>query len=296
MSDDRARRPFRLALGAKHLKRDVDQEIEFHIAMRTQALVAQGLDAETARARAIAQFGDSAAVREECVTIDTQRSRAMTLAERLGNFRQDVAYAVRTLRQHPAFAGIVILILALGIGANTATFSVIDALMLRPLPVSHPEALVTIGDPRATGRLSEGTPESDIASYPLYTDLRDGNHVLTGLYGSGRAGRLDVVIDQAPASAKPGPTEGEHPHGRFVTGNFFSVLGVGAASGRTFAATEDRVTGADPVVVISEAYWRKRFAGDPAAIGRTITDQWGGFRDRRRRGKGVHRRYRGPAN
>ncbi len=211
MSDDPTRRPFRLALGAKHLKRDVDQEIEFHIAMRTQALVAQGLDAETARARAVAQFGDSAAVREECVTIDTQRSRAMTLAERLGNFRQDVAYAVRTLRQHPAFAGIVILILALGIGANTATFSVIDALMLRPLPVSHPEALVTIGDPRATGRLSEGTPESDIASYPLYTDLRDGNHVLTGLYGSGRAGRLNVVIDQAPASAKPGPTEGSIP-------------------------------------------------------------------------------------
>ena len=277
MSDDRTRRPFRLALGAKHLKRDVDQEIEFHIAMRTQALVAQGLDAETARARAVAQFGDSAAVREECVTIDTQRSRATTLAERLGNFRQDVAYAVRSLRQNPAFAGIVILILALGIGANTATFSVIDALMLRPLPVTHPEALVTIGDPRATGRLSEGTPESEIASYPLYTDLRDGNHVLTGLYGSGRTGRLDVVIDQAPASAKPGPTEGEHPHGRFVTGNFFSVLGVGAASGRTFAATEDRVTGADPVVVISEAYWRKRFAGDPAAIGRTITINGAGF-------------------
>ena len=277
MSDDPSRRPFRLALGAKHLKRDVDQEIEFHIAMRTQALVAHGLDAETARAQAIAQFGDSAAVREECVTIDTRRSRATTMAERLGNLHQDVAYAIRTLRQNPAFACIVIVILALGIGANTATFSVIDALMLRPLPVSHPEALVTIGDPRATGKLSEGTPGSDIMSYPLYTDLRDGNHVLTGLYGTGRTGQLDVVIDQAPASAKPGPTEAEHPHGRFVTGNFFSVLGIGAVAGRTFAATEDRVTGADPVVVISDAYWRKRFSGDPAVVGRTITVNGAGF-------------------
>jgi predicted permease len=277
MTDDRTRRPFRLALGAKHLKRDVDQEIEFHIAMRTQALVAQGLDAVTARARAIAQFGDSAAVREECVTIDTQRSRAMTLTERLGNLQQDVMYAFRTLRQNPAFASIVILILALGIGANTATFSVIDALMLRPLPVSHPEGLVTIGDPRATGRLSEGTPQAGIASYPLYTDLRDGNHVLTGLYATGRTNRLDVVIDQAPASARPGPTEAEHPHGRFVTGNFFSVLGVGAVAGRTFAAAEDRLTGASPVVVISYAYWQNRFAGNPAVVGRTITVNGAGF-------------------
>ncbi len=270
MTDDRTRRPFRLALGAKHLKRDVDQEIEFHIAMRTQALVDQGLDAETARARAIAQFGDSAAVREECVTIDTQRSRAVTAAERLSDIRQDIAYALRTLHQNPAFACIVILILALGIGANTATFSVIDALMLRPLPVSHPEGLVTIGDPQATHRLSKGTPESDIASYPGYADLRDGNHVLAGLYATGMTSRLDVVIDQTPASTQPGPTEAEHPHGRFVTGNFFAVLGVGAIAGRTFAATEDRVTGADPVVVISYAYWRNRFARDPAAVGRPV--------------------------
>jgi predicted permease len=277
MTDDRARRPFRLTLGAKHLKRDVDQEIEFHIAMRTQALVAQGLDPETARARAIAQFGDSAAVREECVTIDTERSRAMTMAERLGNFQQDVAYAFRTLRHNPAFAGIVILILALGIGANTATFSVIDALMLRPLPVSHPEALVTIGDPRATGERSEGTPQSAVASYPLYTDLRDGNHVLTGLYATGVTDRLDVVIAQTPAAARPGPTEAEHPHGRFVTGNFFAVLGVSAVLGRTFAATEDHVTGADPIVVISYAYWQKRFAGDPAVVGRRITIDGAGF-------------------
>ncbi len=277
MTDDRARRPFRLALGARHLKRDVDQEIEFHITMRTQALVAQGLDAGSARAQAIAQFGDSAAVREECVTIDTRRSRAVTTAERFGNLRQDGAYAIRTLRQHPAFAAIVILILAVGIGANTATFSVIDALMLRPLPVQHPEALVTLGNPKATGHLSLGTPETDVVSYPLYTDLRDSNHVLTGLYANGRTNRLDVVIDRTPAAGHATPDEAEHPHGRFVSGNFFSVLGVRAFAGRTFTAAEDRATGADPVVVISYGYWKKRFASDLATVGRTITIDGAGF-------------------
>jgi predicted permease len=271
MSDVGGRRPFRLTLGVKHVARDVDQEIEFHIAMRAQALVAIGLDPETARAQATAQFGDSAAVRAECLTIDIQRTRAMTVTERLDNLRRDAAYAVRSLRQHPGFAAVVILILALGVGANTATFSVIDALMLRSLPVEQPDRLVTIGDPKATGRLSEGTPNAAVVSYPLYLDIRDGNHVLSGVYATGRAGRLDVVIDRRPDSGRGTPAEPEHPRGRFVSTNFFFVLGVHAYAGRTFAATEGVVAGADPVVVLSHAYWRQRFAGDPAAVGRSIT-------------------------
>jgi predicted permease len=270
MTDSRGRRPFRLSLGAKHVTRDVDQEIEFHIAMRAQALVATGLDPETARAQAIAQFGNSAAVRAECLVIDTQRTRAMTATERLDNLRRDAAYAVRSLRQHPGFAIVVILILALGIGANTATFSVIDALMLRPLPVEAPEQLVTVGDPKAIGRLSEGTPNTAVVSYPLYLDIRDGNHVLSGLYATGRSGRLDAIIDHRPDSGRGTPAEAEHPRGRFVSTNFFSVLGVHAYAGRTFAPTEGLVAGADPVVVISHAYWRKRFASDPRAVGRSI--------------------------
>jgi predicted permease len=271
MSDAGRRPPFRLSVGAKHLVRDVDQEIEFHIAMRTQALIATGLDPETARAQATAQFGDSAGVRDECITIDTQRTRAMTASERLDNLRRDAAYAIRTLRQHPGFAVVVILILALGIGANTATFSVVDALMLRPLPVEHPGRLVTIGDPATTGSVMSGSPRADIASYPLYLDLRDGNHVLAGLYASGLITELDVIVDRRPGARGGGAAEAEHPRGRLVSANFFTVLGVHASVGRTFAATEGRIAGADPVVVISHAYWRQRFASDPAVVGRSIT-------------------------
>jgi predicted permease len=271
MSDVGGRRPFRLTLGVKHVTRDVDQEIEFHIAMRAQALVATGLDPEAARAQAIAQFGNSAAVRAECVSIDTQRTRAMTTTERLDNLRRDAAYTIRSLRQHPAFAVVVVLILALGIGANTATFSVIDALILRPLPVEQPDRLVTIGDPTATGSVISGSPRADLASYPLYLDLRDGNRVLTGLYTSGLTTQLDVVVDRRADSRGATPAEAEHPRGRFVSANFFAVLGVHAYAGRTFAATEGRVVGADPVVVISHAYWRQRFAGDRAAVGHSIT-------------------------
>ncbi len=280
LSENRGRRPFRLTLGAKHLTRDVDEEIEFHIATRAHALIREGLDPEAARAQAIARFGDSAAVRAECVTIDTQRTRAMTVTERLDNLRRDAAYAVRALRQNPGFAAVVVLILALGIGANTATFRVIDALMLRSLPVDRPDALVTVGDPRRTASLSDGTPRTDLASYPLYADLRDGNHVLSGLYATGRTEQLDVVIDrpQGPGSTAPGgtgssgttPAAAEHPHGRYVSGNFFSVLGIHAVAGRTFAPAEGRVIGADPAVVISHSYWEKRFGGDDAAIGQAI--------------------------
>jgi len=162
----------------------------------------------------------------------------------------------RTLRQNPAFAGIVILILALGIGP-TPPRQLIDALMLAA-PVSHPEALVTIGDPRATGRLSEGTPESDIASYPLYTDLRDGNHVLTDCTRA-PDGRLDVVIDQTPSLRTARAHRSGASHGRFVTGNFFSVLAVGAVAGRTFADTKDPLTGARSRRRDQRCYCRKRF-------------------------------------
>ena len=268
---DRWPRIFRLEGGPRRVERDVDEEIDFHIEMRTRRLVDSGLDPAAARAQALQRFGDLSAVRTECLTIDHKRERAMQRANHFEDFRQDAAYAVRTLLKNKGFTAIVLLILALGIGANTAMFTLVDALLLRTLPVPEAERLVTIGDPTRTGSLSEGSPRSDLASYPLYADVRAGNHSLTGLYASGRAGRLDVIIDRDSAgSIRPG-AEAEHPHGRFVSGNYFSVLQVHSSLGRTFAADEDRVPGDDPVVVISHDYWQHRFAGDRSAIGRTIT-------------------------
>jgi len=264
------RRAFRLAVGRHHVDRAVDEELAFHIEMRTRKLMAAGLTPEAARLQALQQFGDMGAVRDECLTIDHQRERAMTRASRLQDLRQDATYAVRTLRQQKGFTAVMLLILALGIGANTAIFTLIDALLLRTLPVPHPEQLITIGDPARTGGVSEGTPRTDLISYPVYADLRDQNHVVTGLYATGTTNRLDVVVDRGSAGSAVSGEEAEHPRGRFVTGNYFSVLQVPAYAGRTFSPDEDRVPGDDPVVVISYAYWQRRFAGARSAIGRTI--------------------------
>ncbi len=253
------RRPFRLGQPTH----DLDDEIAFHLAERERALVSAGQDPNLARAQALQRFGDLSSVRSECLAIDRDRDRAQRWAGFLGNLRQDAIYALRTLRRQPGFAFIVLLILTVGIGANTAIFTLIDALMLRPLPVAHPEQLVAFGDPSRTGGLSVGPAQTRIASYPLYVDLRDQSHALSGLYANGRTNRLDVVVQRGD--------EATHPHGRYVSANFFTVLGVRAVAGRTFAVDEDRSPGSDPVVVLSYGYWQRTFAGDRAAIGRTIS-------------------------
>ncbi|MEO6209493.1 MAG: ABC transporter permease [Gemmatimonadaceae bacterium] len=256
-------RVFRIGVGARHLERDVDQELDFHIAMRTQKLVAAGVAPDAARSRALEQFGDLDAIRNDCLDIDHHRERAMRRTNFLSNLRLDVAYALRTMRQNAGFTAVVLLTLALGIGANTSTFTLIDALVMRTLPVPQPEQLVTIGNPARVGGLSQGTPQNGLASYALYADVREQSKLLSGIFASGRTNRLDLRMDQKQK-------EPEHPRGRFVSANYFSVLRVPAALGRTFSPEEDKVPGGAPVVVISSAYWLTRFAGDRSAVGRSI--------------------------
>jgi predicted permease len=262
------RRAFRLDVGKHHVDRDVDDELAFHIEMRTRKLMAKGLTREAAFAQALQQFGDLRAVRSECLTIDQQRERAIRWTRFIEQCRLDVMYALRTLRRQPGFTIVVLLILALGIGANTAIFSLVDALLLRTLPVPHPEQLVAIGDPTAVNRLNTGTPKTDIFSYPLYRDLRDGNHLVSGLLATGPAPSLDVVIRDSSAGANGAGAE--HPRGRFVSDNFFHVLDVSAFLGRTFIAHADPVPGSEPVVVLSYGYWERRFARDHGIVGQTI--------------------------
>ncbi|HEX6808551.1 MAG TPA: ABC transporter permease [Gemmatimonadaceae bacterium] len=267
-------RRFRLDTGPHRVTRDIDEEIEFHLAMRIAKLVAAGLDPATARAEAVRQFGDTSAVRAECLTIDRERERTTRRANRVSDLWQDASYAFRTMRHHKSVVAIMIAILALGIGANTAMFTLIDAIMLRPLTVEHPEQLATIGDPQRTGSMSQGTPNPSLASYPVYQDLRDQNTVFSGLYANGRIDLLNATIPHAGASAPAGAGAGadaEHPTARYVSGNFFSVLGVRPVLGRTFADDEDKIPGDDPVVVLSYAYWQSRFGGDRSAVGSTMT-------------------------
>jgi predicted permease len=166
---------------------------------------------------------------------------------------QDLRYGARMLLKHPGFTCVAALTLALGIGANTAIFSLIDAVLLKSLPVNAPERLVLLGRARG-GNTGAQFP------YRAYKQISDQNEVLTGLL-AWHTLRLTVSVDNQPEPAVAG---------QLVSGNYYSVLGVNALLGRTITPDDDRAPGESPVCVISHNYWRRRFAGDPAVVGKTI--------------------------
>ena len=246
------------------LARDVDEELAFHLETRVRQLIASGMHPDDARREAKRQFGDVESVRQSCVTMDEQRELSMRRANYMSEVLQDLAFTVRTLRRNTGFTVLVVGALAIGIGANTAIFSMIDAVFVRGLPVPHAEQLVAIGDPTRVSSHSSGSPRTDLLSTPLYRDVRDQNDVFTGVLASGKTDRLDLRIGDASAGL-------EHPRGRFVSGNYFSVLGVHAMAGRVFGPGADSLTGDAVPVTISAGYWTRRFHEDRSAIGRIIT-------------------------
>ena len=174
--------------------------------------------------------------------------------EHLDMLRQDAGYALRTMRKNPGFTLVAVLTLALGIGANTAIFSVINALLFRSLPVENPEHLVRIL------RISPwGDTMRDI-SFLDYQDLRDQNQSFSGLVA-----HAYISLNLTAGG------EAERITGEIVTGNYFEVLGVPAALGRTFLPEEDRTPGSHPVAVLQHGFWQRQFGSDPGAIGTTIS-------------------------
>src|SRR5256885_413697 len=255
------RRALRLIFRRSQIAEAVDDELAFHLDMRTQRLIACGMPPDAARREALRQFGDIESVRNDCVTFDEERERTMRRRNYSEELIQDLAYAARTLRRNLGFSLVVVLTLALGIGANTAIFTLIDAVLLRTLDVPHPEQLVAIGNTARVSSMSQGGSRLDILSYPRYKEVRQGTPMFQGLLASGRADRVDLVVDGH---------EAEHPRTRYVSGNYFAVLGVPAALGRTFGDVEDGAPGVSPVAVISHDYWMRRFSGDRGAIGKKI--------------------------
>jgi len=177
---------------------------------------------------------------------------------------QDLRYALRLLVKNPAFTSVAVLTLALGIGANTAIFTLVNALLLKMLPIKAPQELVVVGDPTRVNDRSSGTPQTDLFSYPLYKELRDNNTVFSGLTAAGTEHRIDV-----DASAAGGASD-ERIVGRLVSGNYFPVLGVDAAAGRLLTENDDTAENANPLVVLSYGYWNRKFALSPAIIGKEI--------------------------
>ena len=170
---------------------------------------------------------------------------------------QDVRYAARMMRRSPGFTLVAVLSLALGIGANTAIFSVVDALMLRSLPVREPNRLVLAG-----------TTQSDYIQYSAFEKLRDAAPTLADLSAIVRTDRYNVGISAAPGG--PPVIDGGPVRLALVSSSYFSTLGTGAAVGRPLAPDDDRASAA-PVAVISDDYWQRRFARARDVVGRTIT-------------------------
>ena len=169
---------------------------------------------------------------------------------------RDLLYSLRSLRKSPVFLAVAVLSLALGIGANTAIFTLINQLILQPLPVKDPEQLVMLA---GRGRHYGGNNGPDRISYPMYQEIRDKNQVFSGMF---------CTYPSTVSASFEGRTE--LIGADFVSGNYFPVLGIGAAAGRVFTASDDLVQGGHPLAVLSYGYWRARFGADRDIVGKQI--------------------------
>ena len=243
MSDDRAPRWRRyLGLVRRNVPADVDDELSFHIQSRVERNLALGMSPHEARRDAIARFGDVALVRSALVRHDEREQAAERRAEYVADFAQDLRIGWRALRRTPAFTITAALTLALGIGANTAIFSVLDAVVLQPLPYAHPDRLVTLG------RGSSGE----------YLALRD---------------RLRTISDLAEWDATTDPVDDGRDALRMtgvaVTPNLLPLLGARPMLGRGFTPNDGAVGGGH-VLLLSYVTWRREFGGARDVVGRTV--------------------------
>jgi predicted permease len=229
---------------------ELRDEIEFHLQEEAREAEAAGLTAEQAQWAARRELGNVALTME-----DTRAAWGWTHLER---FWQDLRYAMRMLRRNPGFASAAVLSLGLGIGANTAIFSLLNAVVLRMLPVAHPRQLVQF-----TNTVPLWDTGSDMAkslfAYPQLERFQAQSKTLSGIFGATRVGRLVVGFHGTSQLAD----------GDACSDNFFSVLGITPQYGRFFQAGEDRARAS--VAVIGDRCWRSRFAADPAIVGAAIT-------------------------
>jgi putative ABC transport system permease protein len=241
----------------------VDAELEFHFAEVVDALIERGWSEGAARLEAQRRFGDRGRYRENLLKLNRQRGNwrwrmsgvvgSMGSLFRLGSFTADACYAARALKKSPAFSLVALLVLALGIGGSTAIFSVVNAVLLRPLPYAEPERLVRFWESNP----ARGWPEF-AASAPNFVDWRRQQSVCEQLAA------YELTTLNFTGSGEP-----ERVAALSVTANFFSVLGVLPAHGRAFLPEEEQ-SGRNRVAIVSDGLWRRRFGADPNLIGRQI--------------------------
>ena len=231
------------------ITQEVDEEIAFHIEMRTRELIDKGVDRRIAREMVLARIGDAARLKRTCLDLGRKREREMRLTQWLEEFREDVRFAIRQLRMSPGFTLVATITLALGIGANSAMFALADAALVRPLPFPEPDRLVVLSE------VSQGQPGLPVNPVD-FVDWAERARSFTAMAAVVRGGGSFVGDDGV---AEPIPAQA-------VTARFFDVLGVTPIAGRTFRDDDER-PGSD-VVVLSEGFWRRRFGADPTLVGR----------------------------
>ena len=240
---------------------DLEEEIRAHLEMEQRENLDAGMPPEEARYAALRRFGN--------VPLTQERSREMWRWNWLETFWQDVRYGLRLLRQSPAFTVVAVITLALGIGANSAIFNVLDAVLLRLLPVKEPAQLVVLTDPDSHGRdYGQEGGDRSLLGFNEFEYLRDHNDVYSGVFASdSEAPKLEVSIGNASGNLAEEP---ETARVQLVSGNYFSLLGVSAAIGRTFTPEVDRGRGGSPLAVFSYPYWKERFNLDPGVLGKSV--------------------------
>jgi hypothetical protein len=258
---------------------ELDEELRFHFAMREEMNANGGMPPEEARWDARRRFGNATLLKENIREIDL-----LTFFE---SVIQDVRFAIRMLMKHAGFTAAAVVALGIGIGVNTAVFTLYKAVMLQPLDAKDPRQLVNIYRTSLQERYAVGF------SYPDYEIYRDGNHVFAGLFatmtdevalsgpegGSGGGSTSGSGIATAFGFRFPRLMAGgaEFVRAAIVSENYFSVLGVDAIRGRVFLPRDGHDLDAHPGVLISQNYWQRRFGGDPKVLGKTFKLNGAGF-------------------
>ncbi len=240
----RCRSWLRTTLGRSRMESDMDLELKFHIEAYAEDLVRKGLPRQEAMRRARMEFGGIERAKEEC-----REARGVTFLESLA---QDIRYGLRMLRKSPGFTAVAVLTLALGIGANTALFSVVNGVLLNPLPYPHPDQVVIASNTSST------LPETWI-SYPDFLDWLRDNHPFSSL----------AAYESLVSFNLLGQGEPERVSVTEISSAFFPTLGVTPVLGRNLSRAEDQLNG-PPAVILSGGFWKTKFGGSPDIVGKAI--------------------------
>ena len=249
------RRLTALARARQH-ERDLDDQIAAHLAEATDDYIARGLSQDDARRAALRDFGGVTQTRQV-----HREVRSFTWPE---NLRQDLHYTLRGLRKAPGFTLVVVSTLALGIGVNTAIFTLLDAVVFKPLPVPAPHELVALHEngPEGTADVNGGSGGFLLFSYPRFERLRDALGADGSIAAVTRSSMFVIHL--------PGVTQAQFLRGQLVSGDYFTTLGVSAARGRALTANDVTLDAVSPVAVVSDGFWTRALGANDSAIGKTI--------------------------